>query len=384
MNLFVFLSIVFICIYIASYITAPFITIFHELGHAIAILLLTKTDQIDIYIGSYGDKNSKIRVKIGKLVFYIKLTFSFSTVGMCHSTGMVNNYKKKLVILSAGALLSFLFSCLIGFLVISTEFHGAIKSYFACLIVCSFIAMFNNLVPRTIHAKNLYNDGKQIIFTYKIRKVYNDYVMIQEDLLVENYEEALKKIKIIVAIFPWEEILIRQYISILLLAKEYEEAEKQHINLEKFAELIVNDYIIIGYLQILSNRNTEAIINFHKALRMDSKNPIALNNIGHTLILLEKHEEGQPYLEKAIKLDPAFAEPYIHLAQIKIFAHHLEEGKILIDKSIMLNDKNAHAYKNLGLYYLKTGNAELASLNFAKAIKLDNSINLEQYIQTTC
>jgi Zn-dependent oligopeptidase len=36
---------VIIAIYIAFYITSPLITIFHELGHALAYLFLTKPDK---------------------------------------------------------------------------------------------------------------------------------------------------------------------------------------------------------------------------------------------------------------------------------------------------------------------------------------------------
>ncbi|MEO6851843.1 MAG: hypothetical protein ABI203_05065, partial [Mucilaginibacter sp.] len=60
---------IIVALYIAIYITNPFIIVFHELGHAFAYLALTRQDKIDIFIGSYGDKKTKLNFKIGKFQF---------------------------------------------------------------------------------------------------------------------------------------------------------------------------------------------------------------------------------------------------------------------------------------------------------------------------
>ena len=60
-NPLLFLLITTVLFIIALYVTAPLITTFHELGHALAHLLLVKTDRIDVFIGSHGDESNKIQ-----------------------------------------------------------------------------------------------------------------------------------------------------------------------------------------------------------------------------------------------------------------------------------------------------------------------------------
>jgi len=59
-------------IYAAVFISSPLIAVFHELGHALAYLVLTKPRKIDIYIGSYGSRKNVLRFNAGKLRFYVK------------------------------------------------------------------------------------------------------------------------------------------------------------------------------------------------------------------------------------------------------------------------------------------------------------------------
>jgi hypothetical protein len=378
MNPLLILTIILIGLYIAYFITSPLLSIFHELGHAVAYLTLTNSNKIDIYIGSYGDPNSKLNFKVGKLHFHITPSLFIKGGGMCKSDKVVDNFIHSIIILFAGSFFTILLSCLLGYFIFNTELHGAIKFYFFCLIICSFIALFFDLAPRTIKEHNLYNDGKLILFTYKIRKVFTDYSLARKHLLKGENQEGIIILKAIIAKFPYQEIPVRQLIPILILEKQFDEAKTHLINLKNFTELTIDDYIHMGYFQTLSNQNSEAEASFNKALQLNKNNPIVLNNLGHVLILLENYEEAKQHLKKAIKLQPELAEPYNNLGQLKLLTNHLEEGKMLIEKSISLNPKNAHAYKNLGVFYSKVENIELAKFNFDKALELDSSIKIEQ------
>ncbi|NRF37620.1 tetratricopeptide repeat protein [Pedobacter foliorum] len=378
MNPLLFLTIVLIGLYIAFFITSPLLSIFHELGHAIAYLTLTNSNRVDIYIGSYGNPNSKLNFSLGRLHFHITPALFIKGGGLCKSDKIVDNYIHWIIILLAGSFFSIILSCFLGYFIFNTELHGAIKFYFFCLIICSFISLFFDLAPRTIKAYNLYNDGKLILFTYRIRKVFADYALARKHLLKGENLEAIIILKTIIAKFPYQEIPIRQLIPILIVEKQLDEAKVYLTNLENFTEFTIDDYIHMGYFQTLSNQTYEAQTSFNKALVLNKNNPIVLNNLGHVLIVLENYEEAQQYLEKAIKLQPELAEPYNNLGQVKLLRNQLEEAKALIEKSISLNPKNAHAYKNLGLFYSKVGDMELAKFNFDKAEELDGSIEIEQ------
>src|ERR1700712_5748785 len=101
--------IILIVIYAALFISSPLIAILHELGHALAYLVLTKPDRIDIYIGSYGNSRNAIQFNSGKLYFYLKRSFPFvKGIGLCHSYKPETNYKRDILILLAGPVFTFI------------------------------------------------------------------------------------------------------------------------------------------------------------------------------------------------------------------------------------------------------------------------------------
>jgi Tfp pilus assembly protein PilF len=64
---------------------------------------------------------------------------------------------------------------------------------------------------------------------------------------------------------------------------------------------------------------------------------------------------------------------------LKVLQGDLEAGKALIDESFELAT-DAYAYKALGVYYLKTGDADKANASFDKALEMDNTIDLSNYM----
>lgn len=368
-------------IYAAIYITNPFIIIFHELGHAFAHLILTKPKKINVFIGSYGDTKTKLNLKIGKLHFYVKPSLFFINGGICQSYSAEPSYKKRVIILLAGPLVSFFVACLIGFFVFDSEIHGVVKLYFFALIICSFISLITNLRPSTIKNTNIDNDGKQLLFTIRIRKVYTDYVLANEKFLRGEYIYSAEQFLQIIAFFPHEENIMRPLITSLLMTKRWTEAEKYLTEFTQYRYPNTEDYLNWGYLHSVTNRSQLAIENYKKALSYDPNNLIGLNNLGYELALKGEYAEGQKILEQAIEIDPKFSHPYGNLGYLKILSSKLDEGKQLIEKSIELDPNNAYAYKHLGVYYLKTGDKGKALVNFNKALELDSSFNMESFFQ---
>jgi len=373
---------ILIAFYIAIYVTSPFITIFHELGHAFAYLALTETKEIDVFIGSYGNKKTRLNFKIGKLHFYIKQSFPFfSSRGVCQSDSREPNYFKKIIILLAGPFFSFIIACLLGFIVFNTEVHGAIKLYVFALIVCSLISLIRNLRPSTNITTGVNSDGKQLLFVIKMRKVYADYILGCNEFLNQNYVASSEILRRIIIRFPKEESVLRLLFTSLLVLKRYEEAEIYLTRLGEVSSLDANDCINLGYMHSMSGKRELAIENYQKALQIEPNNQLALNNLGYEYIFNEKYDESEKLLTKAIELAPEFAYSYNNLGYIKLLTNHLEEGKQLIEKSIEMEPENAYGYKHLGVYYLKIHNKIQANICFQKALELDPLVVMENYLQ---
>jgi Flp pilus assembly protein TadD len=373
---------ILIAFYVAFYVTWPFIIIFHELGHAFAYLILTKQSKIDIFIGSYGDKKTRLNFKIGKLHFYVKQSFLlYISGGMCQASSAEPNYIKDIIILLAGPFFSLFIACVLGFIVFNTEIHGAIKLYVCSLIIFSVISLISSLVPRTIESVNIDNDGKQLFFVIRIRKVYADYISAYKEVATGMYTSAADKLHHAVNICPKEEKLLRLLINALFGMKNYKEGEIYLNQLKEISTLTATEHLHLGYTQSISGKSELAERNYEKALELDPNNLIALNNLGYEYIVSGRYTEAEHVLNEAIKLDPEFNYSYSNMGYVKLLTNKLDEGKELIEKSLAAEPEDAYAYKHLGVYYLKILDKDQALLNFNKALALDPNIVLEGYLK---
>jgi Tfp pilus assembly protein PilF len=364
------------------YLSNPFIVIFHELGHAFAYLSLTKPEKIDVFIGSYGDKRTRLNFRIKKLHFYIKLSFPYIiNGGMCRSSVQATNYKHKMIVVLAGPFFAFFVAVILGSYSFSSEVHGAVKWYCFMLIIWSFISLVSNLIPKTIKKAGIDNDGKQLAFVMRVRKVYSEYLLANEGFLKGEYSFAAKKFAKLTSLFPYEERFSRPLINSLLMSKNFPDAEKYLTEVTKYGIYKAEDYLMFGCLYSFTNRHDLATENYKKVLTYDPNNLVGLNNLAYELTLKEDYCNAEELLNKAIKINPDFSHPYSGLSYIRLQTGFLDEGKQLAEKSIELDPCNAYAYKHLGIYYLKVSDKENALANFNKAIELDGTIDIQEYLE---
>lgn len=376
------LLVIYIGLYIAFLITSPFITLFHELGHGVAYLVLTKPDNINIYIGSYGKSKKAFQLKMGRFTFHIKYSFPLvKSGGKCSSSKVERNYINYLIILFAGPLSTVIIAVLIGFLFVNSNAHGLIKLFGLALILFSVIGLFTNLKPRTIKTANgnFDNDGKQIIFVWKLKSRFSDYIDSVKLVNEKEYVAAINKLKDVLQATPGENKILILLVSALLETGSYDEADFFLLELEKKVETEPTVVLLRGCLQSFTNKSDEAILSYRKVLAYDYKSIVALNNLGYQLTEKGNYDEAEKLLQEAINLMPDWDHVYGSMGYLKILQGETETGKEFIDKCLELNSENAYAYKALGVYYLRMNDAEHASFNFRRSIELDKRIDLGKY-----
>lgn len=368
-------------IYVAMIITSPIIVILHELGHAFAYLLLTKPDRIDVFIGSYGDTDTRIKFAFSKIHFYVKLKFPYiNTGGMCQSYKNESHYIKRIIILLAGPLFSFFIAIITGSIAFNTEVHGSVKLFCFALIILSFISLVNNLKPGTIPGADIDSDGRQLAFVMRARKLYANYISGLTCLDNGELDTSIAEFLKVYTRVPKNERVLRGLSTAYMLMGNYAEAEKYLYGLKKLSALKLADYLNRAYMFSKTNRLDLAIADYKRVLRRDPSNVAALNNLGYHLSMQHEYDEAQSLLQKAVKLAPQFAFAQNNLGYVKIMTGWVNQGKELIEKSLQLDPDNAHAYKNLGIYYLKAGNKQMALSNLNKAVELDIEVEADTLI----
>jgi len=375
---------ILITVYLAVFISSPLIALFHELGHALAYLLLTKPDKIDIYVGSYGDKKKAINFSLGKLNFYVKRSFPFvKGVGLCVSSKAESNYLKYIVILLAGVVFNLLWAILFAFIATHYAANDLIRIFCYIFLGISALSLIVNLIPSEVKSSDGYeidNDGKSIVFCMQVKRHLSDYLEARKLLSENKYELAIEMLKAVsdVTSNKNRRILI-MLIDAHIKVKQYENALKDIDLLEKQGELSSNELVNKGAMQSYTRRYDEAMETYQQALKLDKKNIVALHNIAYTLIEKGAFIVAQRAIDKILKINPEYYPVYNNMGYSKILQGQLEEGKALIDKYLTYDAENAYAYKALGIYYLKSGDEHLAQINFHKAVALNNTIDLSLY-----
>lgn len=374
-----------IVIYAAVFTSGLLIAILHELGHAFAYLLLTKPPQIDIYIGSYTRAKNNIHFKIGKLHFYVKRSFPFvKAIGLCRSYKMERSYKKDIIILLAGPVFTLVSAAIPAIIALNTDVNQLLKISCYIFLTFSALSLLVNLVPHEVERAggiSIDNDGKQILFALRVKNAMPQYVDGLLHLWKKEYDAAIAKFKSVMEQSPRAaEKVLRLLVTTALEARQYTLAASYLDEIEAGYEFKNDDLLNRGIIQSVTDQHDEAIATYSLLLKKDTRNLLALNNIGSELIEKGAHEVAKRALDRAIKLKPDFDAPYGNLGYSQVVQGNLEEGKLLIDQCLQLNPKNADAYKTLGIYYLQLNEPALAKTNFDKAIELDPDIDLGSYM----
>jgi tetratricopeptide (TPR) repeat protein len=376
---------VLIVVYAAVFISGPLIIIFHEIGHGLAYLILTKPDKIEIYIGSHGDKKNTFQFTAGRFVFFTKRKALFlSGRGLCVSDKAEEDYKKYFIILLAGPLFSLFAAGVTSLFAFAFHAHLLVQIFFYIFLVFAALSLISNLVPRQINQAGragLQSDGAQIAFILKLKDRWADYIEANKYYHEKQYAQAVTGLKNILDEIPAEPKILRLIIVISILEKRYAEATVYIETLEQKNQPTINDLMTKGYLQAVTQKHDEAIATYHQVLKKDRNNLLALNNIASELVEEGAYEVAQRALDKALKINPKFAHTYNTMGYLRIAQGHLADAKKLIDKCLELDAENAEAHKMLGIYYLKLNDAETARLKFNKAVALNSNIELGIYAE---
>jgi hypothetical protein len=126
-----------------------FIVVFlHELGHAIPALLMTQRYQeINIYIGSFGDPSQSFRFTIGRLEVYVKYNPFSWYKGCCIAPTYDLSIDQNIGFVAGGPLVSI--CCAIGgwFVLSATQQVGFFRVIIGSVFTVSLLAALAFLIP---------------------------------------------------------------------------------------------------------------------------------------------------------------------------------------------------------------------------------------------
>ena len=99
--------------------------------------------------------------------------------------------------------------------------------------------------------------------------------------------------------------------------------------------------------------------------------PLALFNLGITLIELQRLDEAVRWLRAALREAPSRADTHFYLGRALGRQRRLPDARASLGKALELDPRHAAAYRELALVYLAQGERRLALEALVKASKVD-------------
>jgi tetratricopeptide (TPR) repeat protein len=368
-------------------ITRPFTVLFHELGHAIPLMLLTG-EGATIYIGSHGNQKHSFKLTVGKL----KIWFRYNPIkwcgGLCIAEAKGISLTKRFIYILGGPVISLVIAATCFYLTLVFDLHGSLK--LICLFAfCSTIYdLFVNLIPREVRyrdGKMHYSDGYYLFNILTWRSFLKKYNTASELFNNKKYKEAGELFEVLTGRYFFNEDVYRLAYFSFIQVKMFEKAYVLLGNLSRRYELDSDDYYNYGYVCSCLNFKNERNVYMRKSLELKPDNPYALNAVGYELNMSQQYQEAIPYFDRAIAVDKDFAYAYNNRGHAKMETGQLEEGLMDIEFSLQLNNENSYAHRNLGIYHLKRSQLSEAHQLFLKAKEMDSETDLidELIAQTT-
>ncbi len=365
----------------------PLTVLFHELGHAIAIILLTK-QKATIYIGSYGDPQRSIKINLGVLQIFFRYNPFAWRLGLCVPSAKTISISKSIVYTLAGPLASIIIATISCYFAFAYDLHGFLKLFLIVFFGSALLDLLVNLIPNNIpielyDGSIVYNDGynlKQLLNYKHLPKKYSKAADLYEEQKFADaavlFEQLLDNIE--------DERIFSLAINSYLQDKNYKKVKELGDKFLLTGKMNADDFSIVALSYSQLELHDQALELYDKSLQLNPDNEYSLCNKGYTLTLMNKFEEAIALFDRAIELDKDSAFSYANRGLAKIKLGLTVEGLQDIKHSSDLDQNNAYSYKNLGIYHFDRGEFDKALQLFISAKELDNMTHMiDELLQAT-
>jgi tetratricopeptide (TPR) repeat protein len=205
------------------------------------------------------------------------------------------------------------------------------------------------------------------------------YVMGQIMALRGNYQEAIGFFERAVALKPTFADGYWRLGNLHHSTNRYDQAEVYYRKALQLKPSQPEYFASLGVTLLALGNPTKAAEAMERAIQIDQENPDAYYFLG-TLYARDFRDvtRAVPYFEKLVVLNPDYENAYLSLGAAYVATKRYRDGITTLKKELELRPTSAPAYFNLGRAYALSGDKTQARLAFAKAKKLDPSMQVAQ------
>ena len=307
-------------------------TIFHELGHAIPSLIFTDKP-VEMFIGTYGNKDRALKLRTGRLTSYIRLNLNDWNKGMVKHSEM-DSFRSRLITILGGPIASSLIAIPLFIYILKTPMNEIWLVGIGVFILAALIDLVVNLVPRigTIHSDDggvFLNDGMQLMLLLKNKALGTDIDELHSLLEKNEFEKAREKSKPLIKGTKGR-YAFEVFIQSLIELKEYQagiDAFDEYNNTFKYN---VENFDDLGVLHLKMHQYQEAIYYLKMVFAENFNDPKLLFHLGQAKLGYGDDHGAIKDFNGALGLRPNYYEAFINraIACIKIDAYRQAESDL--------------------------------------------------------
>lgn len=364
----------------------PLTILVHELGHAIPSLIFTK-GEVKIFIGSNGDPNKGIVIKIFRLKIYFKYNLTLWNQGLCVPGNNKIGINQNILITLMGPLVSIIFGVFVCYYCFENYDDGRIKFLGLIIFSSSILDFYFNIKPnpepfKLFDGNLIYNDGQQLLQLFKYKFLPKEHKQANEFYTDGKYLEAVKLYVNLLENGNRDKDVFHLAINSFIMIHDFQSAQQMYFN---FGDNFTMDADCLSNIGLAFSKleDGEASMDFYnRALELNPQHIYALNNRGFQNHINQEYEKAIDDFNQVIELEEDVSYALSNRGHSKLELGLEEEGLKDIMESLKIDDKNSYAYRNLGIYFMNKNDKLNALKNFKISFELDPKTHyIEELIQ---
>ncbi len=338
-------------------------TFFHEMGHAIPALLFTD-DKVDVYIGSYANKEKSKSIQISRLSLFLRFKFFDWQIGMCVPHGK-STILHQIIITIGGPIASILLCSSVLYYLNLSQYPDYILMIALAMFLLAALYLVINLVPAVTSYRSpdgtiLMSDGIQLQELFSKRKMPAEYLDLESEYYNRNYDIVISTIEDKINSEPQHLKLYKLLIQSYLKKTKHQKVIDTYEKMVNHYHITYEDYLTIGLSYLELKNYTESIRCLNEYLYQNFNNAPANCARGIARMHLEQNIEAIRDFNATIAHSSSkdLSIPLAHRAYVKIKLNDLEDGYLDLELSSKydVDQSNDFIYYYKAIYFEKTGN----------------------------
>ncbi|MDA9773793.1 hypothetical protein N9B82_02455 [Saprospiraceae bacterium] len=318
--------------------------------------LIFTDGKVEVFIGSYGDREEGLHMNLGRLDVYFKIDLFGLNLGMC-SREQGTSFLPSLLIILGGPIASLLIAVPLAYLAFSLALPQLWIFLIGVFAIAAIIDFFVNIFPnsspiRLSNGSSIYNDGMSIyqlitrqfqsshyfeLETLQEEERYNDLIDRANDILLEGNDPAISR------------LLIQAYLK----KQDYDNVISVYEDFRQDHKMLYNDHLTIGMAHKAKGNYFDALKNFDHCFHENPMNSQLNQAIGEIKADLGEHKRAIQRFTAAVYYDEENFLGYIERAKIYIKESMFDAAQQDLEMASNFEPGHFEIAYNLGIVYEK-------------------------------